>query len=90
MSLDPAAVRANLERVAASGWAPDVEICAAIKYVDAGELPALAEAGITLVGENRAQDLAGEAGGARRAVRVGLHRRPAEPQGEGRRARACA
>ncbi len=35
-----------------------VEICAAIKYVDREDLPALAEAGITLVGENRAQDLA--------------------------------
>jgi pyridoxal phosphate enzyme (YggS family) len=36
---------------------PDVEICAAIKYVDAEDLPALAEAGIELVGENRAQEL---------------------------------
>jgi PLP dependent protein len=34
-----------------------VEICAAIKYVPAEELPVLAEAGIELVGENRAQDL---------------------------------
>ena len=30
---------------------------AAIKYVDADDLPALAEAGIEVVGENRAQDL---------------------------------
>ena len=36
---------------------PDVEICAAIKYVPPEALPALAEAGIELVGENRAQDL---------------------------------
>jgi uncharacterized pyridoxal phosphate-containing UPF0001 family protein len=35
----------------------DVEICAAIKYVGVDDLPALAEAGIELVGENRAQDL---------------------------------
>jgi uncharacterized pyridoxal phosphate-containing UPF0001 family protein len=50
-------VRVNLERVREQiGEA--VEICAAIKYVDADELPALAEAGVTLVGENRAQDLA--------------------------------
>jgi len=60
--LDPAAVRQNLERVreaiAAAGREPaTVEICAAIKYVGGGELPALAEAGVTLVGENRAQEL---------------------------------
>jgi hypothetical protein len=34
-----------------------VEICAAIKYVELDDLPALAEAGITLVGENRGQDM---------------------------------
>ena len=36
-------------------------------------------AGVELVGENRAQDLAGEGRRARRAVRVGLHRAAAEP-----------
>jgi PLP dependent protein len=36
---------------------PDVEVLAAVKYVEAQYLPALAEAGIELVGENRAQDL---------------------------------
>jgi pyridoxal phosphate enzyme (YggS family) len=55
-------VRANLERVRAeiaeTGRAPEtVEILAAVKYVPAEELPVLAEAGIALVGENRAQDL---------------------------------
>ena len=60
--LDPARVRENLERVragiSAAGRDPAaVEICAAIKYVAAEELPALAEAGIVLVGENRAQEL---------------------------------
>ena len=46
------------ERIAAAGADPQgVEICAAIKYVAAAELPALSEAGIDLVGENRAQDL---------------------------------
>jgi uncharacterized pyridoxal phosphate-containing UPF0001 family protein len=50
-------VRVNLERVREQ-IGDTVEICAAIKYVDADELPALAEAGVTLVGENRAQDLA--------------------------------
>jgi pyridoxal phosphate enzyme (YggS family) len=55
-------VRSNLERVreriAAAGRDPaEVEICAAVKYVPADEMGALAEAGITLVGENRAQEL---------------------------------
>lgn len=55
-------VRTNLERtreaIAAAGRNPDeVEILAATKYVPADELPVLAEAGIELVGENRAQDL---------------------------------
>src|SRR3712207_1495697 len=49
-------VRANLERVREQ-IGPNVEICAATKYVAAEDLPALAEAGIELVGENRAQDL---------------------------------
>ncbi|MEK6228980.1 MAG: YggS family pyridoxal phosphate enzyme [Actinomycetota bacterium] len=60
--LDAAHVRENLERVreriAAAGREPsDVEVCAAVKYVAAEELPALAEAGIEIVGENRAQEL---------------------------------
>jgi uncharacterized pyridoxal phosphate-containing UPF0001 family protein len=55
-------VRINLdrvrERIAEAGADPGaVEVLAALKYVPADELPALAEAGITLVGENRAQDL---------------------------------
>lgn len=61
-ALDAARVRDNLarvrERIAAAGRDPaGVEVCAAIKYVPAAELPVLAEAGIALVGENRAQDL---------------------------------
>lgn len=60
--LTPERVNENLERVreriAAAGRDPaDVEICAAIKYVPAEQLPALAQAGIALVGENRAQEL---------------------------------
>jgi uncharacterized pyridoxal phosphate-containing UPF0001 family protein len=55
--LDAERVRANLERVRERIGA-DVEICAAVKYVAADDLPALAEAGVRLVGENRAQDLA--------------------------------
>jgi len=34
-----------------------VELLAAVKYVDVGELGALADAGLELVGENRAQEL---------------------------------
>ncbi len=50
-------MRRNLEQVR-ERVGPDVEILAAIKYLDVDDLPALAEAGVTLVGENRAQDLA--------------------------------
>lgn len=57
MSVEVAAVRRNLERIR-ERVGPEVEILAAIKYLDAEELPALAEAGVTLVGENRAQELA--------------------------------
>ena len=60
--LRPEAIRSNLdrvrERIAAAGVDPtSVEICAAVKYVEADELPALAEGGVVLVGENRAQEL---------------------------------
>ncbi|MGI8946340.1 MAG: alanine racemase, partial [Thermoleophilaceae bacterium] len=63
--IDPARVRANLERVreriAAAGRDPaEVEVCAAVKYLPAAQLPALAEAGVWLVGESRAQDLVGK------------------------------
>ncbi len=54
--MDPARVRDNLARVR-ERIGSEVEVCAAIKYVPAEDLPALAEAGIELVGENRAQDL---------------------------------
>ena len=59
-------LRRNLEEVrdeiaqaaARAGRDPaEVEICAATKYVSIEDMGALAEAGISLVGENRAQDL---------------------------------
>ena len=55
-----AAVRTEIAAAAQSaGRDPaDVELLAATKYVAAEDLPALAQAGIALVGENRAQDLA--------------------------------
>jgi len=54
--LEAGRIRRNLER-ARERAGPDVEILAATKYVSADELGALAEAGVTLVGENRLQDL---------------------------------
>ena len=59
-------VRANLAQVreeiataaAQAGRDPgEVEVLAATKYVSVDDLPVLAEAGVGLVGENRAQDL---------------------------------
>ena len=60
--LDAARVRANLERareaIAAAGRDPaEVDILAAVKYVPVEEIGTLGEAGLTLLGENRAQDL---------------------------------
>jgi pyridoxal phosphate enzyme (YggS family) len=49
-------VRENYERVRAE-VGEHVTVVAATKYVSIEELGALAEAGITVVGENRAQDL---------------------------------
>jgi PLP dependent protein len=58
--LDAGRVRANLERI--RDELPDsVEILAAVKYVPLEELGTLVDAGITLVGENRAQDLEAKA-----------------------------
>lgn len=55
-------VRENLARIraeidAAAPHGPEVEILAATKYISVEDLPALHEGGVTLVGENRAQDL---------------------------------
>jgi PLP dependent protein len=55
-------VRQNLQRIrseiAQTGRDPsDVQILAAVKYVPLDELEVLAEAGVELLGENRAQDL---------------------------------
>ena len=54
--IDPGVVRTNLERVRAR-TGESVRILVATKYVPDEELPALAEAGVELVGENRLQDL---------------------------------
>jgi uncharacterized pyridoxal phosphate-containing UPF0001 family protein len=54
--IDPVAVREALRRVRQTAG-PSVELLVAIKYLPVELLPALAEAGATLVGENRAQEL---------------------------------
>jgi len=68
--LDAATVRERvaeaMERIAAAatraGREPaDVELLAAVKYVPLDELGVLAEAGLTLLGENRAQELVAKA-----------------------------
>jgi PLP dependent protein len=64
-------IRGNLERIAGElagaaarapdapggGRRPQAEVLAAVKYLPSAELPKLAEAGIAVVGENRAQEL---------------------------------
>jgi PLP dependent protein len=68
--LDPGRVRENAARIreeiaaAASraGRAPsDVELLAAVKYVELEDIGALLEAGVALLGENRAQQLQAKA-----------------------------
>lgn len=54
--MDPGVIARNLAEVRAE-IGPDVEVLAAVKYLDAADLPALAEGGVTLLGENRAQEL---------------------------------
>jgi len=60
--LDASRIRANLDRIkseiADAGRDPgEVDILAAVKYVPVDEIGTLAEAGLTLLGENRAQEL---------------------------------
>jgi uncharacterized pyridoxal phosphate-containing UPF0001 family protein len=55
-ALSAETVRSNYERIRGE-LGPAVTIVAATKYVEAEQLGVLAEAGIEVVGENRAQDL---------------------------------
>ena len=57
--IDASRVRENAERIREQ--IGDAELLAAVKYVPLEELEVLAEAGVTLLGENRAQDLAAKA-----------------------------
>ena len=53
------------EAIAAAGRDPgEVEILAAVKYLPVEELAALADGGVTVVGENRAQELEAKAAAA--------------------------
>lgn len=54
--MSPDRIRENYERIA-SEVGPDVTIVAATKYVTVDQLQGLADAGVDVVGENRAQDL---------------------------------
>ncbi len=54
--LDAARVRENAERIREE-IGPGAELLAAVKYLALEQLGTLADAGVTLVGENRAQDL---------------------------------
>jgi hypothetical protein len=55
VSFDPERIRARYEEIKEA--APGVTVVAATKYVSVDELAVLAEAGVEVVGENRAQDL---------------------------------
>ena len=59
LTVDPGPVLAEIAAAAERvGRDPgDVQLLAAVKYLEVDELGALAEAGVTLVGENRAQEL---------------------------------
>ena len=54
--MSPDAVRRNYQRIRAE-VGPEVTIVAATKYVSVEDMSVLAEAGVEVVGENRAQDL---------------------------------
>jgi len=56
LALSPETVASNYQRIRGE-LGPEVTIVAATKYVDAADLSVLAQAGIEVVGENRAQDL---------------------------------
>ncbi len=54
--MSPAEIRERYERIREE-VGPGVTVVAATKYVSLDDMAALAEAGIEVVGENRAQDL---------------------------------
>jgi PLP dependent protein len=66
--IDQAAAAAVAGRRPISDRSGDVEILAATKYVSLAEMGKLAEAGVRLVGENRAQDLAAKVAASRSSI----------------------
>jgi len=56
MSLDPSVIRERYERLREQ-VGPSVTVVAATKYVSRDDMLALADAGVEVVGENRAQDM---------------------------------
>jgi uncharacterized pyridoxal phosphate-containing UPF0001 family protein len=68
LALSAETVRAKYERIRGE-LGPEITVVAATKYVEPADLPALAAAGIEVVGENRAQDLQ-----AKHALHRGLFR----------------
>jgi uncharacterized pyridoxal phosphate-containing UPF0001 family protein len=68
LALSAETVRAKYERIRGE-LGPEITVVAATKYVEPADLPALAAAGIEVVGENRAQDLQ-----AKHALHGGLFR----------------
>ena len=56
-TIDPERVAANMAQVRAEIERDDVQILAAVKYLEPTDLDALRLGGVTLVGENRAQEL---------------------------------
>ncbi|HKB92761.1 MAG TPA: YggS family pyridoxal phosphate enzyme [Gaiellaceae bacterium] len=54
--MSPDAIRARYERIRAE-VGPDVTIVAATKYVSVDDMQMLVDAGVAVVGENRAQDM---------------------------------
>ena len=91
--LSPEQIRARLAEVQRQ-VGPDVTVVAATKYVSLADMGSLAEAGVTVVGENRAQDLEAKHAEYGDSLPLALHRSAAVEQGEGReshlRARAFA
>ena len=61
--MSPDRVRESYERVK-SEVGPDVTVVVATKYVSVDDMQVLADAGVEVVGENRAQDLEAKRGRA--------------------------
>ena len=74
--------RARARSAAPGATRTSVEILAAVKYLDAEELGALADGGITLAGREPRPGARGQGRAHGRAVHLGLHRPAAEPQGQ--------